>query len=222
MKKLFAIAFLLCGSTATAAGIPEWSLSRKIVEECYSGWDVKITVTAGAKETYSLDQYSELSSSGEFSGAEYGSLSIDNSDSDSVVRESLTTDYDEVANAYTGELEQDRFGTSAFVGINLTVPLYDRTTRVAKREKKESAVHAMADLYAKYEGYKATIASLDAGEGVLRQIMKDGGETAINAYLKMLADKEKARALMMSSKRKIYTVLEGCGYVARNRTARKR
>lgn len=222
MKKSIVLLVLLYSSNCFAGAVPDWADAREVMEKCYSGWDVKITLAGGARETYTRDSFSELSTSGEFSGAEYSSLSSQNTDGESVVRENLTTDLEDVSNAYQGELEQDRFSTSAYVGVTLSVPLYDRTTRIARREKSQSAVHALSDLYAKFEGYRATVASIETEQGVVKQIMMDGGEKAITAYYNLLAEKEKARALMNSARRKIFVTLEGCGYVERDRASRKR
>ncbi len=56
---------------------------------------------------------------------------------------------------------------------------------------------------------------------VLKGIMLENGHQAIQAYYEMLAKKEKSKALMHSAKRKIFTLLENCGYVAGNRIAGK-
>jgi hypothetical protein len=222
MKKMIVVALLLCSSAAQAAAVPQWGEARKVVEKCYSGWDVKINLTAGAKGSYDAHEYTELSTSRDISDSSYGSLSTISSEEGSVVQDSMTTDFDESSSNYDGVFDKDRIGSSFFVGLNMTVPLYDRSTRISKREKKNSAVSKLADLYAKYEGYRATVASIEAGQGVAKQIMMDGGEQAIRAYFGMLAEKEKARALMVSSRRKIFVTLEACGYVAGNRASRER
>ena len=96
--------------------------------------------------------------------------------------------------------------------MKLTVPLYSRADRLSRREKTSSQVKAVADLYAKYEGFKATAAALTEEGKVLRSLMLEGGETAIAAYFNLLAEKEKSIALMVSAHRTIMHTLDSCGY----------
>ena len=219
--RILIIFFLLYGKSS-AGTIPEWPVARKTVEKCYSGWNVKISLSGGIKSTYTQNKFSELSESGTFSGAEYDAFDEAMDDDGMTASHQASVDLKEATSEYEGSLEQDRISNTAYAGISLTVPLYSREYRISKREKKDSAVSQMADLYAKYEGYKATVAAMTIEEKVLKRIMLDGGEQAISAYYDLLADREKARALMISAKRKIMVILEGCGYVEKNRTHRKR
>jgi hypothetical protein len=221
ISRIIFIFFLLYGKSS-AETIPEWPVARNTVQQCYSGWNVKISLSGGVKSTYTRNKFSELSESGTFSGAEYDAFSEDADDEGITASHQASVDLEQATSEYTGELEQDRTSNTAYIGINLSVPLYNRETRIAKREKTESAVGTMADLYSKYEGYKATVAAMTIEEKVLKRIMLDGGESAISAYYDLLADREKARALMISARRKIMVTLEGCGYVEKNRTNRKR
>ena len=66
------------------------------------------------------------------------------------------------------------------------------------------------------------ISSLPGEYAIIKKIMLDNGYQSIQAYYQMLSEIEKSKALMNSSRRKIFVILEGCGYVEGNGTARKR
>ena len=119
------------------------------------------------------------------------------------------------------EYSRDRLQNSAYVGLNLTVPLYSREVRLKRKEATNKQVEHLSDLYAQYEGHRATAAALAEEARVLKRIMLENGHQAIQAYYEMLAKKEKSKALMRSAKRKIFTLLENCGYVAGNRVTGK-
>ena len=204
-----------------AAELPSWPLARQTLEGCYGGWNAVITVKAGLKSEYTLNEYEDrnvLSIAGE------QSLSTDNISTDELdTTASSDSAYDlyESDKAVDADYSRDRLQNSAYVGLNLTVPLYSREVRLKRKEATNKQVEHLSDLYAKYEGHRATAAALEEETKVLKRIMLENGHQTIQAYYGMLAEKEKSKALMRSAKRKIFTLLENCGYVERNRTTGK-
>ena len=123
--------------------------------------------------------------------------------------------------AVNAEYSRNRLQNSAYVGIGLTVPLYSREVRLKRKEETNSQIEHLSDLYAQYEGHRATAAALGEEARVLKRIMLENGHQSIQAYYEMLAQKEKSTALMHSAERKIFTILENCGYVETSRIAGK-
>jgi hypothetical protein len=154
------------------------------MEKCYGGWNAVVTVKAGLKSEYTLNAYEDhnvLSIAGE-QNMDTGSINTD--ELETVSSSEAAYDMYESDKAMNAEYSRDRLQNSAYVGLNLTVPLYSREVR-------------------------------------LKRIMLENGHQAIQAYYDMLAKKEKSKALMRSAKRKIFTLLENCGYVAGNRVTGK-
>jgi hypothetical protein len=224
--------FVMFSSTVMASELPSWSTARSVMEKCYSGFDGVITLDASlgatARHTRGVQGISSNRIGGDFtsnttttnrwsttngiSTNELGTSSLTSSlggyeDSSSVS-----------ANDYNGYDDYDRIfdettvTPEAFIGVKLTVPLYSRADRLSRREKTSAQVRAVADLYAKYEGFKATAAALTEEGKVLRSLMLEGGESAIAAYFNLLAEKEKSIALMVSAHRTIMQTLDSCGY----------
>ena len=220
MKSL--IFFLLFVPLSVGAeGLPKWSHARQTLEGCYDGWNAVITVKAGLKSEYTLNEYEDrnvLSIVGEQS---LSTNSISTNELDSTASSDSAYDLYENDKAVDADYSRNRLQNSAYVGLNMTVPLYSREVRLKRKEATNKQVEHLSDLYAKYEGHRATAAALEEETKVLKRIMLENGHQAIQAYYGMLAEKEKSKALMRSAKRKIFTLLENCGYVERNRTTGK-
>lgn len=202
-----------------AAELPLWPQARKIMTECYDGWDAVVTVKAGLKSEYMINDYEDhnvLAIAGE-QNLSTDSISTDELDTTT----SSDTDYDlyKSDKAFDAEYSRDRLQNSAYVGVNLTVPLYSRDVRLKRKEATNKQIEHLSDLYAQYEGHQATAAALEEEAAVLKRIMIENGHQSIQAYYEMLAEIKKSEALMNSAERKILTILENCGYVERNRIA---
>ncbi len=220
MKALVFFSILLPLS-AGAAELPLWSKARQTMEKCYDGWNAVVTVKAGLKSEYSLNEYEDrnvLSIAGE---QNIDTASINTDELETVSSSEAAYDMYESDKAMNAEYSRDRLQNSAYVGLNLTVPLYSRELRLKRKEATNKQLEHMSDLYAQYEGHRATAAALEEEAKVLKRIMLENGHQAIQAYYEMLAKKEKSKALMHSARRKIFTLLENCGYVAGNRIAGK-
>jgi len=217
---------LLVLSIEESRAIPVWSRAEKVMQECYGGWDMKVTLDAGVKGKYSqieykgfdIDEktgslYSSYNNSSEAIGSEVDNQGVTNNVSSS--EDSLGSGYDSFDSF--GEISsfdgKDSYGGEVFVGIKMTVPLYDRSTRLSRKEKTNSQIGKLADLYAKYEGHKATNHALSMETQISRRVMMDGGQAAISSYFTLLAQKEKSKALAKSAERQIKVILKGCGYV---------
>lgn len=223
MKKFLLLLLVVPGTALSvgAAELPKWSKARQTMEKCYEGWNAVVTVKAGLKSEYTINEYEDrnvLSIAGEQS---LSTDSISTSDLESTSGSEAAYDLYESDKAVDAEYSRNRLQNSAYVGLNLTVPLYSREVRLKRKEATNKQLEHLSDLYAKYEGHRATAAALEEEAGILKRIMLENGHQAIQAYYAMLAEKEKSRALMRSAKRKIFTLLENCGYVAGNRVAGK-
>lgn len=219
MKKFLLL--LLLPGTAFSADLPQWSKARQAMEKCYGGWNAVVTIKAGLKSEYSLNEYADrnvLSIAGE---QNIDTSSINTDELETVSSSEAAYDMYESDKAMNAEYSRDRLQNSAYVGLNLTVPLYSREVRLKRKEATNKQVEHLSDLYAQYEGHRATAEALEEEAGVLKRIMLENGHQAIQAYYDMLARKEKSKALMRSAKRKIFTLLENCGYVAGNRVTGK-
>ncbi len=207
--------------SAGAAELPLWSKARQTMEKCYDGWNAVVTVKAGLKSQYVVSDYKD---NNVFSTVGEQSLSTDSISTDELESSSSSEaayDLYESDKAVNAEYSRDRLQNSAYVGVNLTVPLYSREVRLKRKEATNKQLEHLSDLYAQYEGHRATAAALEEEAKVLKRIMLENGHQAIQAYYDMLAKKEKSKALMHSARRKIFILLENCGYVARNRITRK-
>lgn len=213
---------LLIASNVEAGGLPDWNDAQKVIESCYGGWDGVITVSAGLRGDYSMNDYhdstvtkivGEQSSTGGYSSYD---------GSETTASEEAEYDLSESVKEMDATYSRDRATGSAFAGIALTVPLYSREKRIKRREHTDSRIEHMADLYAKYEGHRATAAALDKEVVVMRRVLEDEGYQGINNYYQILAEREKSVALMNSAARKINMILRRCGYVEGNRPDRKR
>ena len=221
MRKVLLLFCLLAAIPSWAADLPDWSKARQTMEKCYGGWNAVVTVKAGLKSEYTLNEYKDhnvLSIAGE---QNMDTSSINTDELETVSSSEAAYDMYESDKAMNAEYSRDRLQNSAYVGLNLTVPLYSREVRLKRKEATNKQVEHLSDLYAQYEGHRATAAALAEEARILKRIMLENGHQAIQAYYEMLAKKEKSKALMHSAKRKIYTLLENCGYVARNRTTGK-
>jgi len=200
-----------------AAAVPSWKRAEEVMTSCYGGWDVTITLDAGVKGEYKraiFDSEEESRQDGEGRFSSY-----DNQNSSSSTEESITTSSkraeEELYDSYESSSSDgfdNSFGSSAFVGVKMTVPLYDRVTRLSRKEKTNSQVGKLADLYAKFEGHRATLMALEMETKVSKRVMMDGGQSAISAYFSLLTQKEKSRALAKSAERQIMMILRNCGY----------
>ena len=222
MKKFLLLLLLpVVPGTAFSADLPQWSKARQAMEKCYGGWNAVVTVKAGLKSEYSLNEYADrnvLSIAGE-QNIDTGSINTD--ELETVSSSEAAYDMYESDKAMNAEYSRDRLQNSAYVGLNLTVPLYSREVRLKRKEATDKQLEHLSDLYAQYEGHRAAAEALEEEAGVLKRIMLENGHQAIQAYYDMLAKKEKSKALMRSAKRKIFTLLENCGYVAGNRVTGK-
>lgn len=227
MKKTMAVLFigaLFVASSSWAKGVPEWNIAEEVMSACYGGWNGVITLDMGAGASKSLNskegaKSSFLSTSQNSEGMTTGtSFDFQNGDleageilsvSDSAFEDSFYSDGD----SHTRDAEEyTATDMEMFIGVKLTVPLYSREVRLKKQESKNRQVKLMADLYAKFEGYRATVAALNQQEKVVKQLMMDGGQQAIQGYYGMLVEREKSIALMRSAHRQIIGTLQGCGY----------
>ena len=204
-----------------AGDLPSWDKAQKTIETCYGGWNGVITVSSGLKAEYSLNDYddstvtkivSEQSSTGNYSSYD---------GSETTASEEAAYDLSESGREMDATYSRNRSSSSVFAGIAMTVPLYSRETRIKRKEHTDSRIEHMADLYAKYEGHRATAAALDKEVVVMRRVLEDEGYQGINNYYQILAEREKSVALMNSAARKINMILRRCGYVERDRIDRK-
>jgi hypothetical protein len=228
MKKVLTICFLLISSTVFAQHVPPFSKARKVIENCYGGWNGTVDVAAGLKSSYTTYEYQDAKSSistgsSDSFGESLGTSEISNSIDGEVITASSSAEHDlfDSADSSSETWSRDRWTNDAYVGVTIKVPLYSREVRIKRKEDTNKAVGDIADLYAKYDGYAATVQALEKEVVVLRRVMVDTGAQGISTYYSMLVDIEKSKALGIAAERKIITILEGCGYVEKNRTNRK-
>lgn len=206
--------------------LPDWSEARKVMKSCYGGWNGTIEVTAGLGSRFTRYNYSNfdetLSYGGknEFKDTDWSGLS------DGVASSTASSEaaYDlwENSESSIGEKQHDQLRNEAFAGLTITVPIYSRAVRLERKEKTNEQVEHLSDLYAQFEGHRATAAALQEEAKLMRKVMVEDGYQTIREYYELLAGIEKSKALANGAKRKVMTILEGCGYVGRNRTAGKR
>jgi hypothetical protein len=204
-----------------ASELPLWPQARKVMLECYDGWNAVVTVKAGLKSEYTLNEYEDrnvLSIAGE---QNLSTDSISTDELETTAGSEAAYDLYESDKAVDAEYSRNRLQNSAYVGIGLTVPLYSREVRLKRKEETNNQIEHLSDLYAQYEGHQATAAALEEEAAVLKRIMIENGHQSIQAYYEMLAEIKKSEALMHSAERKIMTILENCGYVETNRIAGK-
>ncbi len=212
----------LMPSLCFADELPKWSDAKNLMEKCYSGWNATVTVKAGLQSQYDLNEYEDhnvFSTLGEQT-ATAGKTGVKDDDAISSSEKAYDT-YDS-NKALDAEYSRNRLNHEAAVGVFLTVPLYSRAIRLERKEKENQQVEHLADLYAQYEGHKATAAALEEQKVILKKVLEDSGSEGITAHFQLLAELEKAKALMAGSQRKALAILENCGYVAKNRVAGKR
>jgi hypothetical protein len=212
----------LMPSLCFADELPKWSDAKNVMEKCYSGWNATVTVKAGLQSQYDLNEYEDhnvFSTLGEQT-ATAGKTGVKDDDAISSSEKAYDT-YDS-NKALDAEYSRNRLNHEAAVGVFLTVPLYSRAIRLERKEKENQQVEHLADLYAQYEGHKATAAALEEQKVILKKVLEDSGSEGITAHFQLLAELEKAKALMAGSQRKALAILENCGYVAKNRVAGKR
>jgi hypothetical protein len=216
---LLAVLSVFLPLSVGAAELPIWPQARKTMETCYEGWNAVVTVKAGLKSEYVLNDYEDhnvLTIAGE---QNIDTSSINTDELDTTASSDSAYDLYESDKAVDAEYSRNRLQNSAYVGVNLTVPLYSREVRLKRKEATNKEIEHLSDLYAQYEGHRATAAALEEEARVLKRIMLENGHQSIQAHYEMLAQKEKSTALMHSAERKIFTILENCGYVERNRIA---
>lgn len=98
----------------------------------------------------------------------------------------------------------------ATVGLMLTVPLYSKEDRLAKKDKAEAKIKELSLLYAQFEEHTAMALALGEQVKVLKKIMLEGGQAAISAYFQILAQKSKSESLIKSTERSINSLVENC------------
>lgn len=214
--------FVLLIPSCCFAHLPDWAKAKKVMAECYDGWNATVTVKAGLESQYDLNEYQDhnvFTTLGEQTAAT-DSTATDEEDtisSSERAYDSYTSD-----KALDADYSRNRLHHEAAVGVFLTVPLYSRAVRLERKEKENQQVEHLADLYSQYEGHKATVAALQEQGEILKKVMEDNGSEGITAHFQLLAEIEKSKALMAGAERKALAILENCGYVAKNRIARKR
>lgn len=222
MKKIICLSVLLIPSFCFADELPEWSKAKKIMAECYDGWNATVTVKAGLQSQYDINEYDDhnvYSTLGEQTANANNTSSNDDSTKSSADR--AYNSYDS-SKALDAEYTRNRLNHEAVAGIFLTVPLYSRAVRLERKEKENQQIEHLADLYSQYEGHQATAKALEEQKVILKKVMEDSGSEGITAHYQLLAELEKSKALMAGAKRKALAILENCGHVATNRTAGKR
>lgn len=216
--------FVLMTVSQVNAQVPAWYDAKKVMKSCYGGLDITIELSAGVKGEITKSKVVG------YGNSEINEDSFNDNDSFSVIDgtriseegyrinentslSSSETAYDlyENASSTSSSSDEDSYGRSAFIGLNLTVPLYDRQTRISRKEKTNSQIGNLADLYAKMEGHQATVIALKMEQKVLKRVMLDGGQSAISGYFRLVTELEKSKALAKSAERQIMVILESCG-----------
>ncbi len=187
--------------------IPAWYTARNVMKECYDGWNMTVSLNGGTEYRQDLNNYTDQN---------VYTIVGEQMDTDNTT--STVNSYDS-GKTLDAEYSRDRSRVSGFVGLNMTVPLYSRTIRLARKEATNKQIEHLADLYANFEGHRATMLSLVEEKKILKKVMIDSGQQGITAYYQLLKEVEKARALMKSSARKILAILENCDYVATDKIA---
>jgi hypothetical protein len=190
--------------------IPSWHTAKRTMLKCYDGWNVTVDLKSGIEYRQDLNEYEDENV--------YSSLEDQRDTDDTETTSSYTTSLEQ----YDAEYSRDRQRTSGFAGVVMTVPLYSRKLRLERKEDTNKQIEHIADLYANFDGHKATFHALLEEKKVLKRVMIDDGQKGISAYYSLLQNIEQERALMNSSGRKILVILENCGYVASNEIARAR
>ncbi len=190
--------------------IPLWHTAKKTMLKCYGGWNVTVDLKGGIEYRQDMNQYTDENV--------YSSLG-DQKDIDST---GTTSTYTTSLKQYDAEYSRDRNRTSGYAGIIMKVPLYSREIKLERKEATNKQIEHLADLYANFDGYKATFFALQEEKKILKKVMIDNGQKGITAYYELLQQIEKEKALMNSSARKILVILENCGYVATNKVVGKR
>jgi len=190
--------------------VPGWQTAKKAMTECYDGWNVVVKLKGGLEQRLDWNDYTDENV--------YSSLE-DQTDTDDTESSSSYTSSTE---RYDAEYSRDRSRQSAYVGVTMEVPLYSRATRLARKEATNKQIEHLADLYANFDGHRASMLALLEEKEVLKKVMIDHGQKGISSYYSLLQEIEKQRALMHSSSRKILAILENCDYVAKNEIARAR
>ena len=187
--------------------IPAWHTARNTMKECYAGWNLTVSLNGGAEYRQDMNEYTDEN---------VYTIVGEQTDTDTTLTSISSYDTNKATDA---EYSRDRSRVSGFVGLNMTVPLYSRKVRLARKEATNKQIEHLADLYANFEGHRATMISLTEEKKVLKKVMIDSGQQGITAYYQLLKEVEKARALMKSSARKILAILENCDYVASDKIA---
>ncbi|MCP3663969.1 MAG: hypothetical protein GY696_16010 [Gammaproteobacteria bacterium] len=223
MKTLYLLMVLsVFFSTSTEAkNLPSWGKAQRTMKKCYSGWNGTIKLESGLRLEHQFNELRQNSvrtgSGGNDSSKNLQASSDIFSEQDltstSVTSSEAAYDLFESRESADSSFSRNGIGSSAFVGLSLNVPIYSREVRLNRKEATNRQVNLLADLYAQYEGHRATAAALTKEVKVLKRIMLDGGAAAIQSYYEMLSQIAKSKALMTSSKRKILTMLEACDYV---------
>ncbi|HIQ37400.1 MAG TPA: hypothetical protein EYH36_05320 [Desulfocapsa sulfexigens] len=182
--------------------IPAWYTARNVMRECYAGWNMTVSLKSGAEYRQDMNEYTDEN---------VYTILGEQTDTDTTSTSNSTYGTDK---AVDSEYSRDRSRISGFVGLNMTVPLYSRKLRLARKESTNKQIEHLADLYANFEVHRATMAALTQEKSVLKKVMIDSGQQGITAYYQLLKEVEKERALMKSSARKILAILENCDYVA--------
>jgi hypothetical protein len=219
--KLIVMLLLLWPSCCLAA-LPAWQDAKKIMASCYAGWNATVSVKAGLQSQYDINEYEDsnvFNTLGEQTDTAGGTSTKNES---SVTNSESAYDSYNSSKALDAEYSRNRLNHEAAVGLFLTIPLYSREIRLERKEKENQQIEHLADLYAQNEGHQATVAALEEQKMILKTLMKDNGSESINAYLLLLAELEKSKALMSGAERKALAILENCGYVAKSRVAGKR
>jgi len=216
--------FVLLIASHVNAEVPTWYDAKKVMKSCYGGLDITIKLSAGVKGEIAKssvvgggnsekneDSFYKNGSFSIIDGTRISEEGIEINENTSLSSSEIAYDLYENASSTSSISDKDSYGTSAFVGLNLVVPLYDRETRISRREKTNSQIGNLADLYAKMEGHQATVIALKMEQKVLKRVMLDGGQSAISGYFNLITELEKSKALARSSERQIIVILESCG-----------
>jgi hypothetical protein len=184
--------------------IPNWYTARRVMQECYDGWNVTVSLNGGLEYRQDMNEYTDQN---------VYSIIGEQTDTDDTESALSTYNTDKTMDA---DYSRDRQRTSGYVGVMMTVPLYSRKVRLSRKEATNKQIEHLADLYANFDGHRATMAALMEEKKVLKKVMIDSGQQGIPSYYQLLQDIEKSRALMKSAARKILAILENCEYVAEN------
>lgn len=187
-----------------AVHLPEWTKAKRLMSECYGGWDLSVTMNSGLEHRQDFNEYADSNVS---------SIAGEQTEYDDTETAGSTYHTDRWTDA---DYSRDRQRNSGYVGINLTIPLYSKKERLSRKENADKQVEHLAELYAEYEGQAAMLKTLGEERETLKRVMIDSGQEGITAYFELIKKMEQSRAGMVGAARKIIVILENCGYVERD------